>query len=713
MGASSSGTSKWRRWFVAGLLGVAVLAIWFLLQPSDPPKIVVADNDRIVTSTPAQAGKTPELSPPAPQPVSREGIADALQAQALPTAKVLGPQRIVSGWVLDVHKQPVANASVTAAVHVDPTEQPKPATTVRTGADGAFSVAVDVAEARIAATGPNGAMAAVNIDAGDEARSDVLLVLVDSGTIIVHVADERMRSMPVIVTSHDSGVFGPPEPGLEDVVLDAEPETEAPSEPSEPSLFEDESRMIGLIDHFEDGLRSWKADDPEGSLVRIGIRMLQVEPELEAMIRNDLPPELAHLADADTASLMTEMVQVALKKEPVMAAVVGAVAMQLKAEPDTRLVTLMEHGGLESHFSDSVAAAAEAYEVEEGDNEASAEQPFETAPAVDEVSPDPLIPGEEEVSLTGDESFEDQGYSDLALGDDAEADDPVGDEVSQFDLALEGLRQRFGEDVPLQGPTRAELVIARGRVSEPIFVRGGHSYLVGLATGESGFQIDCGAVRVGLGQTVEWTCGAAGSGMVSGRVVDSAGRPVVAAEIVPIALEGRDVDERAMSGVDGRFELQVVVVQSAPTRILVAKGLGDSRREGQIQAVNLAPGREVDVGDVVVRSTGELARGNIFGLWCGVIGGGLSETDHGIVIDDVAPELELGQFGVEKGDTLVQWGELDLTQVSLDELMMRLQPTANGFVENDLGDIIMRSPRGEVYTLDPATFADPGFSGFD
>ena len=94
-------------------------------------------------------------------------------------------------------------------------------------------------------------------------------------------------------------------------------------------------------------------------------------------------------------------------------------------------------------------------------------------------------------------------------------------------------------------------------------------------------------------------------------------------------------------------------------------------------------------------------------------GAGLREHDAGIVITDVESNAEIGEFGVQDGDTLLQWGDLDLSQVSLEDLVAQLRPTSSGMIENDLGDIVVRTVRGDVYMLDPTAFFDPRYHAFE
>jgi hypothetical protein len=242
-------------------------------------------------------------------------------------------------------------------------------------------------------------------------------------------------------------------------------------------------------------------------------------------------------------------------------------------------------------------------------------------------------------------------------------------------------------------------VVARGALAEAIPLRGSFVYWVYVVRPDGKERI-CGNVFLHPGESLTVSCGVPSKARITGRVVDSHGRPIAHLNVVTyvesLATSATNYDGGQVateSDANGRFELVATVDRGQTSTLEVTDPtvrLAVSTRRN----IMILPGEVQDVGDIMVRTFDEVPDG-LMSTPFGGIGGYISLNDNGVFLDNIEPETPLAYEGVEPGDEILMIDGVSAGELSMDDVLERLRGEPGTGVA-----LRIRSKAGELYEVD-------------
>lgn len=523
---------------------------------------------------------------------------------------LVGGEREVVGWVLDLHGAPQPGVVVTLRA-----EKTASAWVTITDAGGGFRFAnAPGTPVRVDADGGELGTATGRLASSADARRELSLVLESTATITVF-AD----AAEIAVRCHDARCHG--QDGLQAVLDDSERlaeilaagdgehavryDFEGPDyvdDHGEPYTA-DRGRSVAdeadtMMAAMEASLMTWNPDDPEGSLVAMMRSVVAVVPGGEEQLLGAVGHDRAF--DVDEA--MRVMVRELMDSDPDMVGMIGRAA----------------------------------YHVQGG-------TPLEEAAQRAEEE----VLALREPSYAAEAPAEGEGYRDW------EMDAPDDGEL--------------GAAAPAPGPpTLDPAQVAAGRPGVPLRVAGSFPYTIHVRRADGRWD-DCGEVYVNPGDELVVRCDDAGAAVITGRVVDLRGAPLAGVEVTADDL----YRVSATTGADGRFAFESQLGGAVVTSLRFADPSGrfapTSRR-----SVPLVAGGQRDVGVVVIRTEHERPPPTFESDYGGI--GGLVGLDRlGVRLIDIEDDTPLALYGIEPGDTIVQIDGAPAAELPMDELLLRLR----------------------------------------
>ncbi|MFT7581092.1 MAG: hypothetical protein ACI9MR_002766 [Myxococcota bacterium] len=236
-------------------------------------------------------------------------------------------------------------------------------------------------------------------------------------------------------------------------------------------------------------------------------------------------------------------------------------------------------------------------------------------------------------------------------------------------------------------------VVAAGEVAQLSAPR---RYTVFFTDGE-GAERECGTAFVTPGEQAVVSCGEAGEGVVTGRVVDASGTPLQGISVMARAVESRgSVGVQNVTDADGRFAMTFVVEKSTDIRLTVGQRrsefLQSRRRNFQV-----GPNQKTDLGDIRLDRYEDLADLFPSGPFGG-IGGQVDETDDGILLARIVKGGPLDEAGLTSGDIILGIdGDDTVGQLTAGDAVRLLRGPEGSSVS-----IRVRRASGEVMDVDVA-----------
>lgn len=560
----------------------------------------------------------------------------------------IGPTFELVGWVVDVRGDPVSGAYVSIAA-----ESAGVSWRAVTDQGGGFRFPRAPLQAlRLTADGGDLGLVVRRIMPFDERRMDVTLVLEPTGTLIV-LTPEGVRGQVTLTNWSNPLYHGTmPEPSPEEYYPPPEIGLEEPPTEEAPSVEPELERMNGILTQ---ALSTYDENDPVESLVRFLGAMREGMPELEQTLRG----ELGQLAPGENKTF-EELARLAAQKlvetDPSALDAFGIAAEKVR-DGMTGVDALM-------------AASDEMNARKQADSET---VPEELDP--DLAFEDPMTngPGEDH-AVTVDE----QPMAEPAI------------EMPQVSPLFERLSQQFGGLAFPYYPDDAG-VVGRGAVAEEIRVPGAFRYSVTLILDETEpdgaqYAVACGDVLIPAGRTIEMFCGVETEAVLTGKVVDTRGRPVEGARVFLDGAEKTETDRF------GAWTVTYSARSAYACSVLVT-------REGAIDAqwrpserINLqcVPGGTTEVAPIVLRREEEaplLQPDEPFGG----VGGSLEQGLEGVVLAGIRADGPLALDGIDEQSTILKVDDEDATSWPVEEMLARLRGDVGTHVQ-----LQVRGPDGEL-----------------
>lgn len=554
------------------------------------------------------------------------------------------------GWVVDVRGDPVSGAYVSLAA-----ERTDVSWRGVTDQGGGFRFPRAPLQAlRLTADGGDLGLVVRRIVPFDERRMDVTLVLEPTGTLIV-LTPEGVRGQ-VILTNWSNPLhhgtmpepspeeyYPPPEIGLEGPPPE---ETQAPS--VEPQLEQMNAMLTKALSDYDE-------NDPVESLVRFLGHMREGMPELEQTLRG----ELGQLAPGEDKSF-EELARLAAQK---------LVETDPSALDAFRIAAEKVRDGM-SGVDALMAASDEMNARERADSET---VPEEVDPEFSFEDPSVDTPSEDQ-AVTVDE----QPMVEPAI------------EMPRVSPLFERLSEQVGGMAFPYFPDDAGMV-GRGAVGEEIRVPGAFRYVVTIIFDETEpdgtqYAVGCGEVLIPAGRTIEMFCGVETEAVLTGKVVDTRGRPVEGARVFLDGTERTETD---------RFGAWTVSESSRTAfacSVLVTKEGAIDEQWRPSERINLqcVPGGTTEVAPIVLRREEEaplLQPDEPFGG----VGGALEQGQEGVVLAGIRPDGPLALDGIDEQSTILKVDDEDATSWPVEEMLARLRGDVGTHVQ-----LQVRGPDGEL-----------------
>lgn len=550
------------------------------------------------------------------------------------------------GWVVDTRGDPVSGVYVSLAA-----ESAGVSWRGVTDQGGGFRFPrAPLQPLRLTADGGDLGLVVRRVVPFDERRMDVTLVLEPTGTLIV-LTPAGVRGQ-VIVQNWSNPLFhgAMPEPSPEEYY----PPITAPGEPAPeeaPSVEPELERMNGILTK---ALSDYDENDPVESLVRFLGHMREGMPELEQTLRG----ELGQLAPGEDKSF-EELARLAAKK---------LVDTDPSALDAFRIAAEKVRDGM-SGVDALMAASDEMNARKQADSET---VPEEVDPELAFEDPPVDMPSEYEAAV-----------------DEPTMAEPAVD-LPQVSPLFERLSEQFGGLAFPYYPDDAG-VVGRGAIGEELRVPGAFRYSVTLILDETEpdgtqYAVACGEVLIPAGRTIEMFCGVETEAALTGKVVDTRGRPVEGARVF---LDG---NEEAETDRFGAWTVTYSIRTASACSVLVTKEGAIDEQWRPSERINLqcVPGGTTEVAPIVLRREEEaplLQPDEPFGG----VGGALEQGLEGVVLAGIRADGPLGLDGIDEQSTILKVDDEDATSWPVEEMLARLRGDVGTHVQ-----LQVRGPDGEL-----------------